>query len=367
MRTSLLGLIGWACACLLCAGCSGKPPAQKPAASPGAAPPIAQTASDEFRYDDPCSLLEPAEAERVLGEPLGTPPYRSQNNKPEVDGKECTYLGKGLHVVTVEVDFSGGAQAFSILNFSKGLLGKLPGGEGKQVFRLDDGTEVTGEWDEATLMALTCCNFLALRGDQLLQIDFTGTDAKLADVVPLANAAFQRIDKPLKIDGGATIDAAKVFASQRPKPRSACELLTRAEIEAVVGKLATDPVADPKRPNSCRFELASGTTSVAIDVSWQGGYAAVRSAAHTERISTNLGRQVVPANERAAEKATPEMFDPAVTDPAWERGGWIGRKFLAVRRDVLVTAAGEDRQFFDIHKRLGDGVEKLVAAVLAKT
>jgi len=112
---------------LLTLGCSSKAPAPGPTAGAGAsgAPPMAQTASDEADdNDDPCSLPEPKEVEAVLGAPLGAPPFCSRGGPGggAAGGEYCVDEAANLHYIQVGVDLTGGRTAYSLANFSKGLL-----------------------------------------------------------------------------------------------------------------------------------------------------------------------------------------------------------------------------------------------------
>src|SRR5262249_55842682 len=154
--------------------------------------------------------------------------------------------------------YEGGQQEYSLTQMVKG---QLKGGRGNEQiannvhknFQLDDGTELSGEWDEASLTPMNCCIFNALRGDQLLAIDFTGTRLSLRQVAPLLDAAFKRMDKPLHINGNAAVAAALALDKTRPKPVDVCTLLTRAEVEAIVGPLGADPAG--KGHDSCTYSM----------------------------------------------------------------------------------------------------------------
>ena len=99
------------------AACSGKP-ASGPAGTT-APPPMAQSDSNEPGQEDPCSLIEPKEAEAALGAPLGTPPYRASNGTPSVEGTDCVYQTANFHQIIISVDFTDGAQSYRMTGFAK--------------------------------------------------------------------------------------------------------------------------------------------------------------------------------------------------------------------------------------------------------
>jgi hypothetical protein len=108
-----------------------------------------------------------------------------------------------------------------------------------------DGSTVAGHWDRAGLNS--CCEFDALQGDRLATIDVSGSKATIAQAASLADAAIQRLDQPLDVNGVTGIKAAQERSSQRPKPRPVCELLTQADAEAIAGVKLSQP---PKGTNS---------------------------------------------------------------------------------------------------------------------
>lgn len=365
--------------CLLALGCSSKAPAPgaKESAGGSGAPPIAQTSSDEFHYDDPCSLLEPKEVEAVLGSPLGAPPFRSKGGPGAgvVDGEYCVYATANHQFIQVGVDFTGGRTAYSMANFAKGLLSSGGGNAAiqhavKQSFKLDDGTELAGEWDEATLMPMNCCIFEALRGDQKIEIDFTGSDATLKQAASLVDAAFRRIDKPLKIDGGASssIAAAAELETHRMKPVDPCSVLTRAEVEALIGKLAADPASKVSHhgTDTCTYELpSSGIRRIfELDFTWRGGYYKWRSDSHVAAIGTGALTTVardVRGNDAAA--ATNEMLKnkALAANDAWEHAEFHAMGFAAVKKDLLVEIKGLAGTGVS-----GDAATRIVAAAMRK-
>jgi hypothetical protein len=330
---------------------------------------MAQSDSDQNDQDDPCALLEPKEVEAVLGAPLGTPPYRASNGIPSADGPDCMYQTANFHQIIFTVEFKDGAQSYNMTGFAKKLLSGAPGEAVKKAFTMDDGTELAGEWDEAQLTAMNCCIFNALRGDQMISIDFTGTDAKLPQAASLVDAAYKRIDKPLKLDGAANVAAAQAFLKTRPKPIAPCAVLSQSEVEAIVGPLLSPPV--PGGVTDCEYKVpprGGMPRSYELHYNFQGGYAAVRSDAHVVGLGAMAVRGTVTDtyNEKVmtgALGASPPKADEwllpagAPGDP-WERAGLLYNDFVALKKDVAVKID---------HRNLDDDkVKALVAAAMRK-
>jgi hypothetical protein len=374
--------------CTLLAGCGGKPQGTGGApASAAGTPPMAQSDTSEFHHDDPCSLLEPKEVEAAFGAPLGTAPYRGSNLRPAADGSDCVYQTASFQVVTLNVAFKDGQQAYHIDDFVGSLVKGAHGvvdDKTKRVMVSEDGSEIAGEWDEAKLTPLTCCSFNALRADQMISIDFTGSAMALKQAASLVDAAFKRIDKPLALDGGANAATAKAFLKTRPARMAACSVLSQAEAEAILGKLVAAPKA---QGDSCSYQLPSaGIPQIyELDYGWQGGNYDFRQDLQAARMAGsalgNMGlsvhTQVQVANAPAAgaqatgaagssapvtgthtqdvtenitvDEATRRMSGQTFTQAGhltgeqdassagpWERSATIGPKFEAVKKDVLV-------------------------------
>jgi hypothetical protein len=199
---------------------------------------------------------------------------------------------------------------------------------------------------------MNCCIFNALRGDQMITIDFTATEATLPQAASLVDAAYKRIDKPLKLDGAANVAAAREFLKTRPKPIAACSVLSQKEVEAIVGPLISAPVA---RSNStCEYNLPpQGAIPRVYELTyeWQGAYASVRSDAHTARIAGM-------AMGGAATKADAPLPPAGAPGDPWERAGMFYNDFVALKKDVEVKM---DHRLLD-----DDKVKALVAAAMRK-
>ncbi|HEY2809206.1 MAG TPA: hypothetical protein VGI91_10455 [Steroidobacteraceae bacterium] len=371
LRATILATLSGAVLC----GCSHKQPPPNTAAVPPP-PPFASSSSEDEGDDtrDPCSLLDPKEVEAALGEPLAVPPFRvgSGGMGPKASGSDCMYETKNFRYLTLTATYEGGQQEYSLTQMVKGQLKGGRGNEGiannvHKNFQLDDGTELSGEWDEASLTPMNCCIFNALRGDQLLIIDFTGTRAPLRQVAPLVDAAFKRMDKPLHINGNAGVAAARTLDQTRPKPTDVCSLLTRAEVEAIVGPLAADPVAHGH--DFCTYDMPRTPGTVPLEyevkVRWRNGYYQWRSDRHVGNIALGAVGQIARDVSGAGPPKPPEAEHQSeaggaaadAADPA-ESVSDDGMNYVLVKRDVEIAV---NSRFVDKER-----AKALVTAVAAK-
>jgi hypothetical protein len=254
----------------------------------------------------------------------------------------------------------------------------------KQTMVSEDGSTIAGEWDEAKLTPFNCCIFNALRADQMVSIDFTGSVMTLKAAAALVDAALKRIDKPLSLDGGANVAAAKTFLQGRPKPISPCSVLTQAEVEAILGSaLAKAPQEDksvctytlpqlldvPPRIYDLQFLWSGGNYDFRQDLSAaKMGGAALGSMQMTTQVQEQVsdappasatgpagpapaaGTRTVTKNvtttvDEMSKQMNGQTFSRQMnltgeenvggTGP-WERSATTGHKFEAVKKDVLV-------------------------------
>jgi hypothetical protein len=215
----------------------------------------------------------------------------------------------------------------------KPIAAGAPSAQIKKALTRDDGSELTGEWDEAQLTAMNCCIFNALRGDQLISIDFTSSDVTLRQSAGLVDAAYKRIDNPLKIDGAEAVTAAKTFAKTRPPPVDPCSLLSRTEVEALIGPLAgdaashgTDECTNPVAP------LNGVPRAYDLNVKWDGGYAQWRSTAFIGDLAGSAMR--IGDGKPAAESE--KLIEALVSADTWSHAGVVYNDFVIVKKDVLL-------------------------------
>jgi len=333
--------------CAVLAGCGGKPPAGAGTLSPRSSgePPIAQSDTDEFHHNDPCSLLDPKEVEAVFGGPLGTAPYRGSNDNPVAEGSDCVYRSANFQSIVLSVDFEDGQQAYHIGDFVGNVV-KSAGtlnAKSKKAMVSEDGSEISGEWDEAKLTAFTCCVFNALRADQMISIDFTGSTATLKQAAGLVDAAFKRIDKPLSLDGGANVAAAKAFLKTRPARMNPCSVLSQAEAETILGKLIAPPVA---KDDSCSYELPAQAQGIRqiyeLRYRWHGGNYAFRTELH----AAHMGGTVLGSMEftSTTQQRVADAPAPPGTDPHASAGATGGTGFHTVTTTTTVSVDEAARQ-----------------------
>jgi hypothetical protein len=283
---------------------------------------------------DACSLLEPKEVEAALGAMLATPPFLSRDGIPTHDGSACQYEDASLHNITIDVEWDGGATVFKMSGALQSLVNQTAA---KGLVHLAEGADVAGEWDEARVVG--CCSFVALRGDQMVTIDVGGSKAPMAAAASLADLALKRLDHVLSISGRPNVTRAIEFeTAHRPKRRDPCALMTRAEAEALVGKLDGEPASNDDR---CVYQHAIeglyGPTYV-VKVRWTGGFSDFRqqndiAASFTKGFTKNAplsgdGKQAL---------ASALTGDDLAPNPAWDIAHFSIMGLSAVKKDVSVS------------------------------
>lgn len=192
---------------------------------------------------DPCSLLDSSEVAAAIG-PLATSPYHG-SSRPDARAPDCRYDTKNHRRMIVNVDWSGGPAAMGVIRMGRGVTDQISKkGEMKTgTTVLASGDTLVGEWDEIAEGPMQCCDLHALRGDQHVELDWTGTRLSTEGAAKLLDSAVKRLDAPLKIDGAAGVPAALQLFSQDAKDSTLnmCALLTQADVETALGKKLSAP------------------------------------------------------------------------------------------------------------------------------
>jgi hypothetical protein len=302
------------------------------AASAIAATPSAALPPDDIYHKDPCRYVSQAEAESYLG-PLLHPPYRGKDDHITADstGNVCIYRAADGRSIDVSAQWMDGKS--EIKQFTRGFL--------NQFFVDDKGKTDTlsDAWDQAAIRDGT---LYALKGDTLFQIDYAGSTAGLAGGAKLAEDAINRLGKPLAYNGGAAVTG---VPGPLVAPRDPCSVLTRADIEPVMGRLVADPKGDE---SSCTYPTASGP--VVLQVRWINGfralfsdrYAATNARAMTNQQFFNMDSAFANLQKGMAKQAKKGAPIPRSTDTTaagpWtdSRVGGVDGSLTVVKKDVYM-------------------------------
>ncbi len=299
---------------------------------------------------DPCTLLSRTEAEQVLG-PLRHDPYRADGSgAPAPDGSSCRYETQTGRHLSMEVSFDGARIGMRAIGLGAQIASPVFGSDSAQL------GAVRGHWDEAHLMP---GHLMARKGDAMVDMDYMGSRAGLPGAARLADLALDRIGSPLPYDGAA---AARSAPGPLVAPRDPCTLVARGDVEAIIGKLASDPTPDSDQ-GGCTYTLAGnrglGGQEVRLEVQWTGGFAALEMSRSTAAIvqqhvgggvpagagaDSQFGRfmQQVQGALRSQGIGTQMSQSGVATDTAvagpWDEASLVaGVGFSAVKEDVIMS------------------------------
>jgi hypothetical protein len=345
-RSSLLLPVLLSAAMSMLGACGKKQAASETAA---AAPAVAAAAVPDPH--DPCRLLQTSEAETLLGAPLAGAPFRagppnhSDAGVPQADGPACWYETADFRNVAVQVIWRN---AGAVISGVGGYLAKAEKASGGLV-KLQDGSELTGEWDEVRVLG--CCDFVALLGDSAVEIDFGGSAATAEQAAVLADAALRRITALLPIDGTAGIAAAEQRQALRPKAADACSILDAADFEATVGMLKGAPQASS---DECTYiyEADNGRQQLFVStVHWRNGYRRYREDKQMlAGIAGSLAREIGSGGESLTR-------NQAIEGP-WDAAQSTPIQFSSVRHDVAIYLRHGGLSADDIRALLGRAYQK---------
>jgi hypothetical protein len=310
---------------------------------------------------DGCSLLDPKEVEAVLGAPLATPPFLSRDGVPQRDGSACEYQDANLHSITIDVEWDGGAMAFKMYGAFQGVVDRSAA---KGLVHLADGADVAGEWDEARVVG--CCIFVAMRGDQMVTIDVGSSKAPMAAAAKLADSALKRLDHVLPISGSPNVTSAVEYeTAHRPKRRDPCALVSRAEAEALIGKLAGDPksIGPDDVEAKCVYEHALEGTfapTYVLKVRWARGFSEFRQGNEIAASFAKGFTRSAPLSRGGKEAIESSVAgDDLAANPAWEVAHYSIMGLSAVKKDVLISIEPQGGRPDDAVKLMETAMSKL--------
>ena len=320
-------------------GCGGgdKGNTSSSANSPPPAAKVADYTTSTPDANDACTLVSQAEMEHFMG-PLLEPPYRAKRREPDPGGPECLYRAKDFRNVTVELDRESGEMGFRMLAGMGGNIEKeLTGGD-------KSAEALAANWDK---IGRAFGQLIALKGTTSVQVDPLASRLDVPTQAEIIKIAINRLQKPLGYDGAK---AASNHTNLGVKPRDPCSLVTRAEAEALMGKLRADPHA-AEEGTECVFPVDAVVLGYPVDqtltVHWSDGfYEFGQERASMGMAGKMMARSMGPDIPAVGENVAGEQ------EPWDERITLIGGVVTVVRRDVLLKIAGNGVGGFDEAKAL---------------
>ena len=215
---------------------------------------------------DPCSLLDSSQVAAAIG-PLAAPPYRG-SYKPDPRGESCRYETKNHRRMLVSVDWDGGKIAMKMVGFGRSLTDPLAkhGEEKMGQTVLSSGDTIAGPWDAVAEGAMQCCDLNALKGDQHVEIDWTGTRLSMQGAAKLLDSAVVHLGHPLKIDGSApaaiALGNSLYAADAKDSTVDMCALVPQAVVEQIIGRKLTEPPTRGQAPGALGARDCTYTTTM---------------------------------------------------------------------------------------------------------
>jgi hypothetical protein len=280
---------------------------------------------------DPCTLVSQAEMERFTG-PLSEPPYRiDQNYQPDPAGDQCLYRDRSRRYVILDVDWDGGPLLMQMLG------GTALAAEDFLGTRDMSADTLEGTWDQAVI---TFGRLVALKDSTAVTVDPMGSRLDRGAQARIAALALSRARAPLKYNG------AKATRSRPadPAPRDPCSLVTRAEVEALMGPLRADPTTS-EDGTECNFvlqgEMLGYPLQNLLKVQWTLGYYALGM----ERGSTGMAQTVM--SQDMGEIPELQQNSGGAGEPWDDEQTLLGGRVTVVARDILFQTLGSGIGGFD--------------------
>jgi len=210
--------------------------------------------SNQNTEGDPCSLLDSSQVAAAIG-PLAAPPYRG-TYKPQRGSESCRYETTNHRRMLVSVDWNGGKMAMKMVGFGRSLTDPLAkhGDEKMGATVLSSGDTIAGPWDQVAEGPMQCCDLHALKGDQHVEIDWTGTRLSMQGAAKLLDSAVAHLAHPLAIDGNAPAALAQgealYAADAKDSTVNMCALVPQSVVESIIGRKLSQPPQPGQAPGA---------------------------------------------------------------------------------------------------------------------
>jgi hypothetical protein len=304
---------------------------------------------------DPCRLLEPKEVEVVLGAPLAFAPYRGGQAigdsaaMPQEDGDACWYFSTNNQNVVVQAEWKDAGA----INAAVGGYAEKVDKASKGMLKLQDGTELTGYWDEAKVVSH--CALEALQGDSMVSIDFCGSlKTTVEQAGKLANKALPRLSKPLDISGLTGQKAGEQRLAGLYKSEDPCSLFSAADITKLLGA----PKGEPERSgDDCTYvyKNASGRQIMFnATTTLRNGYRSFR------RDNSNFAGFLNTLDQEATDAGMNIKAKAGVEGP-WEAAVDSPMGFNTVRHDAQISIRHSGMSQKELAAIIGNAYTKIEA------
>jgi hypothetical protein len=191
-----------------------------------------------------------------------------------------------------------------------------------------------GRWDEIHVLP---GHLMARKGDAMVDVGYEGSRAGLAGAARVADVALGRFGALLPYDGAA---AARTAPGPLIAPRDPCTLVSRADVEAILGALASDPVSE-----IVQRQVGGVPTGGARD----SGFGDFRQQVQGVFRSQGIGAQMTDSGLKT---------DSTVAG-LWDEASLVaGLGFSAVKHDVLMS--------LDLRTVLYDQARALIAKAMQR-
>ena len=299
----------------------GTPDREPPSEASAGVPPAVRTAAIP---DNPCDWVPAAEVASLIGPLEGAPQRVRSVEQPEPgdDGNACLYPLGGSGVV-VEVSPTAGVMYERVIgamqqHFAAALR------DGSQPEPATPAAEPDAGWDYSGHLPSGRVSYIGRIGHVSVLVVSQSPDVPRAKLAVLAERVRNRIPElPFPVRRDPILEELKRLDGEGPEPPPSgpdpCGLITRAEAEAVLGKLVVEPyrsnegtpLADPYG-TACTY-LTAGHRALVLKPNWDTG-----------KVLFGMARSLGGTLASALPEAGPDRESADTLDGPWDEAAGSG-------------------------------------------
>ncbi|MGH7648051.1 MAG: hypothetical protein ACREND_08025 [Gemmatimonadaceae bacterium] len=311
---------------------------------------------------DPCSLLDSNVVATAIG-PLAAPPYRG-DFKPNPDSPSCRYETMNHRRMLVSVDWNGGQAAMKMIGFGRKMTDQLAkqGEEKTGMTVLSTGDTIHGTWDQVSEGPMQCCDLHALKADQHVEIDWTGTRLSMQGAAKLLDSAVAHLAHPIPVnDAAALAQGESLYAADaKDSAVNMCALVPQAVVETIIGRKLTGPPEPGTQPGAAGARECTYKTTMPGGGNLQQQYELTVWEWHDGAVEFATDQHVIGmAGHAMRRQFTGDTTTPPTDTSEYPLGPWdeagpnTSMGYEAVKGPIMIKASA-----------LGD--KKIVLALLGK-